>query len=165
MRNEACFVGTVASPPNYVATVMSTCPALFNGIQLGLDFHDRSAALLGDAAQQAACGKQATVVPLQNGQPVLGLASTSVEQYYYFAINVPSGASRLRVETRGSGELGLYVRYGTLPTTWGTLVSNLPGTADQQIEETAPRAGSWYVLLLGPGAAGFSGVELRAEHQ
>jgi hypothetical protein len=163
MRNEACFVGPVMSPPNYIATVMSTCPALYNSIQLGLEFHDRSAAILSDAAQAAACGKPATVVELQNGQAVQDLQSTSVEQYYYFAINVPPGASQLSVQTRGVGQLGLYVRYGTLPTTWGTLVSNAPGTASQSITESAPRAGWWYVLLLGQNA--FTGVELRAEHQ
>jgi hypothetical protein len=163
MRDEACFVGTPASPPGYIATVMSTCPALYNGIQLGLAFHDRSGELVRDAAQAAACGKPATVVELQNGQAVQGLQSTSVEQYYYFAIKVPSGASRLSVQTTGQGELGLYVRYGTLPTTWGTLVANTPGTANQLIDQTAPRAGWWYVLLLGQN--GFSGVELRAEHQ
>jgi hypothetical protein len=163
MRNEACHAGPAQSPPGLLATVMSTCPALYNGILLSLEFHARSAEILSDAAQAAACGKPATVVELQNGQAVQGLQSTSVEQYHYFAIEVPPGTGQLSVQTSGQGALGLYVRYGTLPTTWGTLVSNAPGTASQVINQAAPRAGWWYVLLLADTQ--FSGVELRAQYQ
>lgn len=157
MRGEACYAGPAQAPVGNT-TVMSVCP----GAQRIPAFHPRSAEVIRDAAQSATCGKQATVVLLQNGQPIQNLESTSMRQYLYFAIDVPAGQNQLEITTQGSGELILYARYGTLPTDWGTLVSFVPGTANQHIVQASPRAGRWYILLFGFNP--FWGVELDAQY-
>ena len=58
---------------------------------------------------------------------------------------------------------GRFARFGTLPTTWGTLLSNTAGTANQNIVVATPRAGRWYILLFGWNP--FWNVELKAESQ
>lgn len=160
LRGEACWRGTAQAPPNNTDTVMSVCGAFFPNIQHSMTFHPRSAEVIHDAAQHGACGKPATVVLIQNGQSVQNLQSTSVAGRFYFALDVPTGQQQLEITTQGNGELILYERFGTLPTTWGTLVSNVPGTANQRITVSSPRAGRHYMLIFGWNP--FSNVELRA---
>jgi hypothetical protein len=158
----SCWTGTAQPPPNNTDTVMSICASQWVNVQHGLVFHPRSAQIIHDAAFAGTCGKPATVVLVQNGQRIPNLQSTSMPGRFYFAIDVPAGQSQLEIETQGSGELKLYARYGTLPTTWGTLVASVPGTANQRIVVPTPRAGRWYISMFGWNP--FWGVELRAEY-
>src|SRR5690606_12574447 len=79
------------------------------------------------AAVQAAMGGGGTPGPdpdpnpgageLQNGTPVSGI-SGSAGNPLYWTINVPAGATSLQIATSGgSGDVDLYVRRGSQPTT------------------------------------------------
>ena len=160
-RDQDCFRGSPAPPPDDVCSVMSVCASYFFNIQLGLTFHPKSAEVISNASQAGLCGKRATVTMMQNAVPIANLQSTTQPGRHYFAIDVPAGRN-LVITTQGQGELTLYARFGTLPTTWGTHTSNVAGTANQRIEATSPLDGRWYILMFGWN--GFSGVELRAEH-
>ena len=83
--------------------------------------------------------------------------------YDYFSIEVPAGATQLDVSTTGgTGELVLYARHGTLPTTWGTLSSTVPGTTRQAI-----RVFNHFrnIDLDFRYPSRFAGVSLTAEYQ
>jgi hypothetical protein len=161
LRGDACWRNADAPPPGDIATVMSVCASYFRNITLGQAFHPASAQAISQASNAGACGKPASVTLMQNAVPMSNLQSTTQAGRHYFAIDVPPSSSRLVITTQGTGELTLYGRFGTLPTTWGTYVSNVAGTANQRIEVPA-RAGRWYILLFGWN--GFSGVTLTAEH-
>jgi len=161
-RGTQCWRGIPEPPPGDVATVMSVCASYFYGITLGPSFHPRSAQTINNVSSSAPCGMPASVTLMQNGTPSQPQQSTTQAGRHYFAIDVPANRSRLVITTQGTGELTLYARFGTLPTTWGTQVSNVAGTANQRIEVPAPREGRWYILIF--GWDGFSGVTLLAEH-
>jgi hypothetical protein len=166
LRGLPCYSGPPYGPgPIYTPSfIMSYCgPPSYPH---ALAFHAVNARTIGDAAQRAGCAKPATVVTLQKGQPVVNLASFASNQitYHYFAIDVPTGANRLDIETYGgTGEVLLYARFGSLPTTFGTLASAVPATTQQTIVQNAPRAGTWYVLLW--SNTNFSNVTLTADYQ
>lgn len=163
MQGGACWRGIAQPPPGNTDTVMSVCGSFWSNVQNALVFHEASATIIRDAASNGTCGKPATVVLMQNGQQIPNLQSTSMPGRFYFAIDVPAGQSQLEIETQGSGELTLFARYGTLPTTWGTLRSNIANTANQRVVFLGPRAGRYYIGLFGWNP--FWGVELRAEYR
>ncbi|MCP3138607.1 M4 family metallopeptidase [Pyxidicoccus xibeiensis] len=85
---------------------------------------------------------------------------------WHCALDVPPGASNLRVELRpgdgGTGDGDLYVRYGQRPTqtTYGCR-PNVRGSTET-CTTTAPGAGTWHVMLHGyAGGGGYRNLNLR----
>ncbi|MEN1957060.1 PPC domain-containing protein [Luteimonas sp. MJ204] len=95
---------------------------------------------------------------LQNGVPVTGLSGAANSERRY-TIQVPAGRSQLRVQTSGgSGDVDLYVRQGSAPTT--STYSCRPYRAGNAETCTfnSPAAGTWHVLVRGYSA--YSGVSV-----
>ena len=165
LRGTPCFQGTPMGISG-AATIMSYCSALWpDTYDQALEFHPISKQVITDAADKMICAKSATVVELSNGVPVTNLSSTSAFGYHYFMINVPISARDFRIETYdGSGALKLYARHGTLPTTWGTEISDTPGTTHQTITKSVPNHGPWYILIIGDPNSAFMNISLSASY-
>ena len=100
---------------------------------------------------------------LQNGVPVTGIAGAQGSQQFW-TLSVPSGMASLQFQTSGgTGDVDLYVRYGSAPntTTWDCRPF-LSGNSET-CSFTSPAAGTWHVLLN--GAAAYSGVTLTGSYQ
>jgi pseudomonalisin/xanthomonalisin len=84
---------------------------------------------------------------LSNGVPVTGLSmATSTQKVYTFS--VPSGASSANFSTSGgSGDVDLYVKLGSAPTTSSYLQKSDGSTTSESIALSNPAAGTYYVLL------------------
>ena len=163
LRGQACYSGPEYGPASRQSSIMSYCgpptyPYTFR-------FDPFNADAINAAAATASCARSGTVTDLTNGTPVTGLNSTpNGPGYNFFSIEVPTGANRLEITTSGgSGELALFARHGTLPTTWGTRKSDRPGTTAQNILVTNPVPGTWYILFFSQNP--FSNVTLNAEYQ
>lgn len=92
-----------------------------------------------------------TGTPLQNGVPVTGLSGTANNQTQLFRLTVPAGKTSLTFATAGgTGDVDIFVRRGTPPTTaagGSTCFSDGPDT-NETCTITNPAAGTWYVLLV-----------------
>ncbi|HEV8617482.1 MAG TPA: pre-peptidase C-terminal domain-containing protein [Methylomirabilota bacterium] len=94
-----------------------------------------------------------------------GVAKTAITgaaastKYYY--IDVPANATKLVVQTSGgSGNVNLYVRRGSAPTTTTfDCRPNIAGNAETCTHNN-PATGRWYIMLR--GAAAYSSVTLKA---
>ena len=97
---------------------------------------------------------------LQNGVPRTGLAAAQGAKLH-FTIDVPAGATNLRVAlSGGSGDADLYLRRGSAPTTTAyDCRPYLSGNAETCTIAT-PQAGRYYVML--DAYAAFSGASLVA---
>jgi hypothetical protein len=160
LRLEQCYVGDTYSPFDGVNDIMGTC-----GPYRSLEFDLANRDLIWQGVAEADCLTPARVVELANGVPVSGLSSAPnpVPLRQYFAIHVPANVSSLTVQTSGgTGALELYARYGTPPGPFGNEVSAVPGTAAQAIVMQSPRAGWWYILLIGDPS--FQNVSLAATY-
>ena len=101
--------------------------------------------------------------PLENGVPVTGLADVAGGSKV-FTIDVPAGASNLVVATSGgSGDLDLYVRFASEPSTDVYDCSSTSPSTTEQCSIASPSAGTWYVLAY--AFSGYSGVTLSASYQ
>ena len=125
------------------------------------------------AAVQAAMGGGGTPDPdpdpnpgageLQNGTPVSGI-SGSAGNTLYWTINVPAGATSLQIATSGgSGDVDLYVRRGSQPTTSSWDCRPYRAGNSESCSFPSPQAGTWHVMLRGYSA--FSGVTLTGSYQ
>jgi hypothetical protein len=103
-----------------------------------------------------------SVTPLTNGVPVPGINGAAGSEKFY-KIDVPSGQDFLTIEIAGgTGDVDLYVKKGSKPTTssWDYrpyLIGN-----NEQVEITPPAAATWYIMLRGYQA--YSGVTLTATY-
>lgn len=85
------------------------------------------------------------VTVLQNGQAVNGVNIT-LQQYAYYKIAVPSGASSLTVKTlNGTGDADLYVKLGAKPTTSAADYKSEGSTNAETVTVNSPAAGEWYI--------------------
>nr|WP_281174041.1 S8 family serine peptidase [Methylomicrobium agile] len=111
------------------------------------------------ATTAAAAGPQ----PLSNGQVVGGLSGTAGSESHFF-IDVPSGASTLRVRmSGGTGDADLYLRRNDPPATSAyDCRPYLPPGPDEECLVASPRAGRYYIMLQGYTA--YSGVTLTASY-
>lgn len=101
--------------------------------------------------------------PLQNGVPVTGLADLSGGMRV-FTVDVPDGASNLVVATSGgSGDLDLYLRLASEPTTGVYDCASTSPSTTEQCAIAAPAAGTWYILAY--AYSNYSGVTLSASYQ
>jgi len=102
------------------------------------------------------------VIELQNGVIVTGISGSAGAEKFY-KIVVPSGQSKLEiVMAGGTGDVDLYVRRGSKPTTseWDYrpyLIGN-----NESVTIDNPSAGTYYIMLRGYTA--FSGVTLLATY-
>jgi hypothetical protein len=90
---------------------------------------------------------------LQNNAPVTGISADAGTDRTY-TINVPAGASNLRFQTSGgSGDVDLYVRFGTPPNPDGSLFdcASFGSTNDERCVVTAA-AGTWYATIRASSA-------------
>ncbi|HEU4882146.1 MAG TPA: S8 family serine peptidase [Longimicrobium sp.] len=99
-------------------------------------------------------------VMLVVGTPRTGLSGVS-GSLRYFAVQVPTGATSLRIAiSGGTGDADLYVRYGQIPTTGQFDCASTGGTNEDSCQVASPLPGTYYVLVRGFGS--YSGATLAA---
>src|SRR5690606_21637470 len=98
---------------------------------------------------------------LQNGTPVAVSGGAGSTQYW--TVNVPAGATNLNIATSGgTGDLDLYVRFGSQPTTSTYDCRPYRSGNAESCSFAAPQAGTYHVMLRGYSA--FSGATLSASY-
>lgn len=154
---------TWASSNTAIATVSPT--GLVTGVAVGLT--PVTATLTSDPTRLRSSSITVLAVfgtGLTSGVPVTGLSSSGAAgSSVLYRIFVPTGATSLLVTTRGGpGDLDLFVRQGTPPTTaaGGFSCVSEGGTNDETCTYAAPASGTWYILLV--QFAPYSGVTLTA---
>jgi hypothetical protein len=99
-------------------------------------------------------------VMLVVGTPRTGLSGVVGSQRFY-AVQVPTGATSLRIETYGgTGDADLYVRYGQIPTTSLFDCVSAGVTNVDSCQVASPVPGTYYVMVRGFNA--YSGATLAA---
>ncbi|MES2299212.1 MAG: PPC domain-containing protein [Pseudomonadota bacterium] len=102
-------------------------------------------------------------VVLSNGVPITGIALAAGADSIH-TITLPAGASNVTFKTSGgSGDVDLYVKLGSAPTTSSYLQKSDGSSTAESISLTNPAAGTYYVLVHGY-AASSSGVSLVATY-
>lgn len=100
---------------------------------------------------------------LQNGVPVTGLSATAGNWTQTYTLNVPAGATNLRVETYGgSGDADMYLRIGSEPTTSQYSCRPYRAGNSEACVAASPTPGVYYVRLR--AYQSFSGVTLKASY-
>lgn len=98
---------------------------------------------------------------LQNGTPVSVSGASGSTQYW--TVSVPAGATNLNIATAGgSGDLDMYVRFGSQPTTSTYDCRPYRSGNAESCSFAAPQAGTYHVMLRGYSA--FSGATLTASY-
>ncbi len=96
-------------------------------------------------------------VVLTNGSPVS--VSVAAQESKYFKLDVPAGASNLKfVTSGGSGDIDLYVKFGSKPTTTSSDCKSEGSTNAETCNIATAQAGTYYVLVYGYAAS--SGLTL-----
>jgi hypothetical protein len=102
------------------------------------------------------------VTPLTNGVPVPGISGPGGSEKFY-KIDVPAGQAKLEIMTSGgTGDVDLYVRKGSKPTTTEYdyrpyLVGN-----NETVSIDNPTAGTYFIMLK--SYAAYDGVTLQATY-
>ncbi|HEX8697691.1 MAG TPA: M4 family metallopeptidase [Myxococcaceae bacterium] len=100
--------------------------------------------------------------PLTNGVALSSLFGGTGTQKY-FTLEVPAGSTSLRFETSGgTGDVDLYVRYGSQPATNAYDCRPYASGNTETCSFTNPQAGTWHVMLY--GYTSYSGVSLKGTH-
>jgi uncharacterized membrane protein len=121
-----------------------------------------SCAVLVAALGVLASVATAAETPLTNGVPVTGLSgSAGVGQY--FRIDVPAGQDSLQISTSGgTGDVDLYVKRGSLPTTTSYDYRPYKVGNNETVDVNNPASGTWYIMLR--GYTNYAGVTLKATY-
>lgn len=99
---------------------------------------------------------------LQPGVPVTGISGARGSSKYYL-LKVPGNAINLRFATTGgSGDMDLYVKYGSKPTTTSADCKSEGSSSTETCNIATAQLGNYYVLLSGYSA--YSGVTLTASY-
>src|SRR5207342_1639991 len=86
-------------------------------------------------------------VQLGNGTSATGI-SGSIGQQFLYSMAVPLGASNLSFTTTGDlGDVDLYVKFGSAPTTTVFDCSSTTPTTDETCNISPAQAGTYYILL------------------
>jgi vibriolysin len=106
--------------------------------------------------------ESATIAPLTNGVALGNLfGGTGTKKYY--TLEVPAGYANLQFETTGgTGDVDMYVRYGSEPATNVYDCRPYASGNTETCSFTHPQAGTWYVMLY--GYASYSGVSLKGTY-
>ncbi len=120
----------------------------------------------GLAVVAAVLGMLASVVHAQtsltNGVAVTGISGSAGSEKFY-RIEVPSGQDELVISTSGgTGDVDLYVRRGSLPTTSSYDYRPYRIGNQETVTVSNPVAGTWYIMLKGYNA--YANVTLLAEY-
>lgn len=101
----------------------------------------------------------APATPIGNGETAL--VSGAANEAKVYRIDVPAGARNLRIVTvGGSGDIGLYAKRGSAPTTSVYDQRSIRSGNNEVLLIAAPQAGTWYISVIG-GNAAFANVSLR----
>jgi PKD repeat protein len=99
---------------------------------------------------------------LQNGVPVTGLSGATNADTIYTLV-VPAGATNLKfVTSGGSGDVDVYARVGSAPTTTSYTCRSESSTNAETCSIATAQAGTYYVLLH--AYAAYSGVTLTGSY-
>jgi serine protease len=101
-------------------------------------------------------------VPLANGASATGITA-SIGQQFLYSMTVPAGASNLSFTTTGdSGDVDLYVKFGSAPTTTVFDCSSTTPTTQETCSISPAQAGTYYILL--DAYTDISGVTLTGQY-
>jgi|CXWL01.1.fsa_nt_gi hypothetical protein len=99
---------------------------------------------------------------LTNGVPVTGIAGALNSQQFW-TLAVPAGATNLSFTTSGgTGDMDLYVRFGSQPTTSVSDCASTGATTVESCSFPTPSTGTYHVLMFGFSA--YSGVTLTGSY-
>lgn len=99
---------------------------------------------------------------ITNGQVISNL-SASTEEWLYYYVDVPEGATSLSVQiSGGTGNANVYLRQGAKPTTSEYDRRTYRWRSDETCVMTWPKAGQWYIGLYAQRR--FSGVNLTVTY-
>ncbi|HEX2224168.1 MAG TPA: pre-peptidase C-terminal domain-containing protein [Thermoanaerobaculia bacterium] len=117
----------------------------------------------GNSAQVQATTQACPPTPtLTNGVPVTGISGAANSEQFW-TMTVPAGASNLQFQTSGgTGDVDLYVRFGSAPTTATYDCRPYTGGNNETCTFPSPAAGTWHVMLRGYSA--YSGVSLTGSY-
>ena len=124
---------------------------------------ERSFAVLVAALSLLACMTYAgEPTALTNGVAVTGISGAANSEMFY-KIDVPAGQDTLQISTSGgTGDVDLYVRRGSQPTTTSYDYRPYKVGNDETVDVNNPAAGTWYIMLR--GYSSYSGVTLKAAY-
>ncbi len=101
-------------------------------------------------------------VVLSNGVPVTGISGSAGSELFY-TIEVPAGQDELEISTTGgTGDVDLYVRQGSPPTTTSYDYRPYEIGNEETVTVTNPAPGTWHIMLRGYTA--YAGVTLQATY-
>jgi len=125
----------------------------------------RMALIFVTLALVAICAPHAwaqSTITLQNNVPVENISGSSGSQQYY-QIVVPSGQSKLKVNTSAlSGNCDLYLKRGSQPSTSSYTAKSTGSDSNESATISNPVPGTWFILLHGGSA--YSGLSLVATY-
>jgi len=86
-------------------------------------------------------------IPLNNGLSARN--NLLRNQTHYYQINVPIGATRLAIQTTGTGNIDLYVRYGNQPLLNIFNHRSISNSSSENSVFSYPAAGDWHIMIVG----------------
>lgn len=105
-----------------------------------------------NATGQNFTGATSTGSALSNGVGVAGQTNSTAanSDFDEYTVAIPAGASNLTIATSGaSGDLDLYVRFGSAPTTSTYDCRPYTGTGNESCPFATPSTGTYYVRVYG----------------
>lgn len=159
---------TPLSPAQVESILKSTARSLPGSCSGGcgagiVDAHAAVQAAMGGGGGDPGPGPGPGPGELQNGAPVSGVSGGSGSTQYW-TLTVPAGATNLQIRTTGgTGDVDLYVRRGSQPTTSSWDCRPYQSGNNETCSVASPQAGTWHVMLRGYSA--FSGVTLTGSYQ
>jgi hypothetical protein len=103
-----------------------------------------------------------SAIDLTNGVPVSGLSGATGSQVYY-RIAVPAGQGELTISISGGiGDCDLYVKRGSLPSTWNYDYRPYHYGNNESVTISYPASDDWYIMLRANAA--YSDVTLVASY-
>ncbi|KAF7773965.1 microbial collagenase [Pseudoalteromonas citrea] len=115
-----------------------------------------------------AVASSATIIEDSTSEPMLikgkpRIISAEQDELSHFTFEVPHGATNLTISTgQGTGDVDLYVRFGSKPTLTEYDCRPYQGGNAEQCEIAAPQAGKYYVMTRGYNR--YADVSLLADY-